>query len=38
MEQYEQKFRERKLYALQKAAKTMGFELIPNQTLPSGVS
>jgi transposase len=38
MEEYEKNFRARKLYALQKAAKTMGFELIPNQTLPSGVS
>ena len=38
MEEYEKNFRARKLYALQKAAKTMGFELVPNQTLPSGVS
>ncbi len=35
---YEKQFQHRKLRALQKAAKTMGFELIPTQTVPSGVS
>ena len=38
MEDYEKKFRERKLLALKRAAKTMGFELIAAQTVPSGVS
>jgi len=38
MEDYEQKFRERKLMALKRAAKTMGFELIAAQTAASGVS
>jgi transposase len=38
LEEYEKKFRERRLCGLQKAAKTMGFQLTPNQTLPSGVS
>ena len=38
MEDYEAKFRARKLAALKKTAKTMGFELIQTQTLPSGVS
>ena len=35
---YEKQFQHRKLRALQKAAKTMGFELTPTQTVPSGVS
>jgi transposase len=38
MEDYEAKFRAHKLAALKKTAKTMGFELVQNQTLPSGVS
>ena len=38
MEEYEKKFQERRLFALQKAAKTMGFQLTPNQPLTSGVS
>ena len=38
IEAYEKQFQTRKLRALQKAAKTMGFELIPTQTVPSGVS
>jgi hypothetical protein len=38
MEDYEKKFRERKLLALKRAAKTMGFELVEAQTVPSGVS
>jgi transposase len=38
IEAYEQQFQARKLRALQKAAKTMGFELIAKQTVPSGVS
>jgi transposase len=37
MEDYEQKFRARKLAALRKTAKIMGFELIQKQTLASGV-
>lgn len=38
IEAYEKQFQTRKLRALQKAAQTMGFELIPKQTVPSGVS
>ena len=38
LEDYEKKFKERKLHALQKTAKAMGFELIEKQPLPSGVS
>ena len=38
IEAYEKQFQTRKLRALKKAAKTMGFELIPTQTVPSGVS
>ncbi len=38
MEDYEKKFQARKLAALQRTAKIMGFELVPKQTLPSGVS
>ena len=38
IEAYEKQFQTRKLRALQKTAKTMGFELIPTQTVPSGVS
>jgi transposase len=38
MEDYEAKFRARRLAALMKTAKTLGFELIQTQALPSGVS
>jgi transposase len=38
LEDYEKKFRARKLCALQKTAKLMGFELTPSQLVPSGVS
>jgi transposase len=38
LEDYEQKFKARKLSALQKNALAMGFELIQKQPLPSGVS
>lgn len=38
MEDYERKFRERKLYALRKAAIAMGFELIAKQQLAPPVS
>jgi transposase len=38
LETYEQQFQIRKLRALQKAAKSMGLQLIPAQTIPSGVS
>jgi transposase len=38
MQAYEEQFRFRKLRALQKYAKNMGFELIPTQTVPLGVS
>lgn len=38
MEEYEHKFQERKLRALRKNAKSMGFELVGLQTVPSGVS
>jgi transposase len=38
LEAYEKQFQHRKLRALQKTAKTMGFELIPTQAVPSGVS
>jgi transposase len=38
MENYEIQFQARKLRALQKAAKTMGFELIQKQILPAAVS
>jgi transposase len=38
MEAYEQKFQARKLAALRKTAKTMGFELVQKQSLASGVS
>jgi transposase len=37
-EDYERKFRERKLAALRKTAKAMGFELTEKQPLPQGVS
>ncbi len=37
-EDYERKFRERKLAALRKSAKSMGFELLPQQTVPCPVS
>ncbi len=38
LEDYEKKFKDRKLNALQKTAKTMGFELVQKQPLPSAVS
>jgi len=38
IDDYEKKFQERKLYALQKRARTMGFELVLKQPLPAGVS
>lgn len=38
LETYEKQFHARKLRALQKSAKIMGFELVPTQTVPSGVS
>jgi len=38
MELYEKQYQERKLRALQKAAKTMGLQLVPTQPAPSGVS
>jgi transposase len=38
LEDYEQKFAARKLSALQKTAKAMGFDLVQKQGLPSGVS
>lgn len=38
MQEYEKKFQARKLYALQKTAQLMGFELIQKQKLPSAVS
>jgi transposase len=38
MEAYEKKFQARKLYALQKTAKLMGFELVQTQTVPCAVS
>ena len=38
MEAYQKQFQARKLRALQKAAKTMGFEIVPTQTVPLGVS
>ena len=38
LEDYEKKFKDRKLYTLQKTAKAMGFELIQKQALPSCVS
>jgi transposase len=38
MEQYEQKFRARKLSALQKTAKLMGFDLVQSQPVPAVVS
>jgi transposase len=38
LESYEKQFQARKLRALQKTAKSLGLELIPTQTVPSGVS
>jgi transposase len=38
MADYEKRFQERKLYALQKTAKMMGFELIAKQPITQGVS
>ena len=38
MQAYEEQFRARKLQALQKTAKIMGFQLVPKQSLPAGVS
>jgi transposase len=38
MDDYEKKFRERKLVALERAAKTMGFTLVEDQRVASGVS
>jgi len=38
MEDYENKFRARRLKALQRTAKALGFELSPSRTLPLGVS
>jgi len=38
LDDYEKKFQERKLSALQKTAKAFGFELVAKQALPSGVS
>jgi hypothetical protein len=38
MADYEKKFQERKLYALQKTAKTMGFELVAKPPTTQGVS
>lgn len=35
---YEKKFQERKLYALQKTASTLGFELVAKQPIAQGVS
>lgn len=38
MEDYEKKFRDRKLAILKKTAKTMGFDLVDKQSVPSPVS
>jgi transposase len=38
LEDYEKKFAERKLHALQKTAKAMGFDLVQKQTLTQSVS
>ena len=38
MQEYEHKFQERKLKALKRQAKSMGFDLIALQTVPAGVS
>jgi transposase len=38
MADYEKRFQERKLYTLQKTAKTMGFELVAKQPIIQGVS
>lgn len=38
LEDYEKKFQQRKLYALQRTAKTMGFELTVKQPITQGVS
>jgi len=38
IEDYERKFQERKMYALTKTAKAMGFKLTPLQAAPPGVS
>ena len=38
MADYEQRFQGRKLYALQKTAKDMGFQLVPNQPTTESVS
>ncbi len=38
IEDYERKFQARKLHALQKTAKAMGFQLIQIQPVPAGVS
>jgi transposase len=38
MADYEKKFQQRKLYALQKTAKTMGFQLVAQQPITQGVS
>jgi hypothetical protein len=35
LEDYEKKFKDRKLNALQKTAKAMGFDLVQKQPLPS---
>ena len=38
LEDYEKKFQDRKLHALQKTARAMGFELVQNQVIPQSVS
>jgi transposase len=38
MEDYERKFRERRLLMLKRSAKTLGFDLVQSQTVASGVS
>jgi transposase len=38
LQAYEKQFQSRRLQALQRTAKTMGFQLVPTPTLPAGVS
>jgi transposase len=38
LQAYEKQFQSRRLQALQRTAKTMGFQLVPTQTLAAGVS
>lgn len=38
LEDYEKRFRQRRLMAVQRSAKAMGFQLVPNQPVASGVS